>query len=99
MKSKQSILFLFLAQRRQGAKFLKHSLFLCASPFFRLRTMSHLCRQNRMTIWFQQMHLGIHLPLHPLVCVSSANGNPVHHLIFQIVFKHFVPACDRSPEK
>ena len=35
-------------------------------------------------------------PLHPFVCVSSANGNPVHHLIFQIVFKHFVPACDRS---
>ena len=36
-------------------------------------------------------------PLHPFVCASSANGNPVHQLIFQILFKHFVPAFDRSP--
>ena len=52
---------------------------------------------NRIRIQRQDKFLQI--PLHPFFCVSSANGNPVHHLIFQIVFKHFVPACDRSPEK
>ena len=47
--------------------------------FFSPRTMSHLRRQNRMTIWLQQMHLGIHqLPGHgfieekPYPCTASA---------------------------
>ena len=52
---------------------------------------------NRIRIRRQDKFL--QTPLHPFVCASSANGNPVHHLIFQIVFKHFVPACDRSPGK
>ena len=29
-------------------------------------------------------------PLNPFICVSSANGNPVHHLIFKIVFRFSV---------